>query len=511
LNSLRVNSPRLGSCAVIPYRMLRYLADSDDEASVRTPESKNPTGCRIKSGMTCDTPLPAAGSLIRCWGTGLDTVYVLGRNILVKVHAAASGTSGAARTRVGRYRYVVVAVIWVTFLFWAFDRTGLSLLLADHGFLKEMGLEGSPGRQGLLMTFLLLPYALSNIFFGPAADRWGPRKVLTVMASLWTVAALWMGAISSYPMMLVGRVTRGIAEGPLLPLTNRYVRYWFPPSERGGANAIWTSGQRVGMTFAVPLLSLTLGLWGWRSVFFLQAVLILIVIIPSIWFLTGDAPEKMARVGISEQNYITESRASEKGTSDGGSRHLSSLLRNYRFWLMVVYHFAVLATLSGLTTWLPKYLRDERDFDLRGMVLFVSLPYLGSFLSSLVFGFLSDRLGRRAVLCTMSLSGAAISIGLAALVQGPIVSGLLMVLGMVLWGMGTPVYYAIMQHIIPAPIMATGIGIDNGLANFGSAMAPAAIGFLIAATGSYAAGLLFISALGLIGAIGAAVLAAQKY
>jgi len=53
-----------------------------------------------------------------------------------------------------------------------------------------------------------------------------------------------------------------------------------------------------------------------------------------------------------------------------------------------------------------------------------------------------------------------------------------MILGMIMWGMGTPVYYAIMQRIIPAPIMATGIGIDNGLANFGAAMSPAVIGFL---------------------------------
>ncbi|MGD0234078.1 MAG: MFS transporter [Syntrophorhabdales bacterium] len=429
----------------------------------------------------------------------------------MKGRFGSSGAPDAAETRVGKYRYVVVAVIWIAFLVWAFDRTGLSLLLADRGFLKEMGLEGSPGRQGLLMTFLLLPYALSNIFFGPTADRWGPRKVLTVMAGLWSVAAIWMGAISSYSMMLIGRVVRGTAEGPLLPLTNRYVRYWFPPSERGGANAIWTSGQRVGMTLAVPLLSLVLGLWGWRSVFFLQAALILVLVIPSIWFLTGDTPEVIARVGIKERNYITEVRGSEKGKSTGGKGHLSSLLHNYRFWLMVIYHFAVLATLSGLTTWLPKYLRDERGFDLKGMVLFASLPYLGSFLSSLVFGFLSDRIGRRAVLCFVSLSGSAVSIGLAALVPDPIMSGLLMVLGMILWGMGTPVYYAIMQHIIPAPIMATGIGVDNGLANFGSALAPAAIGFLIAATGSYAAGLLFISALGLIGAVGAAVLAVQRY
>ena len=78
-------------------------------------------------------------------------------------------------------------------------------------------------------------------------------------------------------------------------------------------------------------------------------------------------------------------------------------------------------------------------------------------------------------------------------------------------GMGTPIYYAIMQRIVPASITAAGISIDNGIANFGAAMAPAVIGFLIAFTGSYLAGLLFLAALGLIGAAGAAVLAFQKY
>jgi sugar phosphate permease len=428
----------------------------------------------------------------------------------VKGQSGMSG-SAAAGTRVGRYRYLVVILIWVAFLFGAFDRAAISLLLADPGFLKDMGLEASPERQGLLMTFLLLPYALSNIFLGHTADRWGPRKVLTVMTGLWSGAAIWMGAISSYSTMLIGRVMRGTAEGPLFPVANRFIRNWFPPSERGGANAIWTSGMRAGMTVAVPLLTLTMGMWGWRSAFFVQAAFILFLVMPSIWFLTGDAPEKVIQVGIRERNYITEGRAAERGMGAGRSATLSSLLRNYHFWLMVTYHFAVLATFSGLTTWLPKYLRDARGFNIRQMVLFASLPYLGSFLSSLVFGFLSDRIGRRAVLCTLSLAGAATSIGLAALVPDSIVCGLLMVWGLIMWGMGTPVYYAIMQRIIPAPIMATGIGIDNGLANFGSAMAPAVIGFLIGATGSYLAGLLFIAVLGLIGAAGTAVLALQRY
>jgi sugar phosphate permease len=265
------------------------------------------------------------------------------------------------------------------------------------------------------------------------------------------------------------------------------------------------------MTLAVPLLTLAIGMWGWRSALFLQSVFILILVVPGIWFLTADTPEGPARVGTRERGYIAEGREAERRRNAGGSGDLSRLLHNYRFWLMVIYHFAMLATLSGLTTWLPKYLKEARGFGVDKMVLFTSLPFMGSFLSSLVFGFLSDRIGRRAVLCTISLAGAALSVGLAALVSDPVVSGLLMASGMTMWGIGTPVYYAIMQRIVPASIMATGIGIDNGLANFGSALAPAVIGFLIGATGSYQPGLLFLAVLGLIGAAGAAVIAIQEH
>jgi sugar phosphate permease len=411
----------------------------------------------------------------------------------------------------GRCRYRVVVVIWAIFFFGGFDRAAISLLLVDPGFLRDMGLEADPERQGLLMTFLLLPYALSNILLGHAADRFGPRKVVTLMTAFWSGAAIWMGAIGSYALMLVGRVVRGTAEGPLFPVANRYIRYWFPPSERGGANAIWTSGQRVGMTLAVPVLSLAIGIWGWRSAFFLQAAFILIVVVPAIWFLTADAPEAMAGIGAGEREYIIEGRAAQAVGSGEGSGGFAGLMRNYRFWLMVTYHFAVLATFAGLTTWLPKYLREVRGFDMGAMVLFTSLSYLFSFLSSLVFGFLSDRIGNRAAFCTLSLAGAAVSIGLASVAPDPVVSALLMLLGMMMWGISPPIFYAIMQRIVPAPIMAAGIGIDNGLANLGAAMAPAVIGFLIASTGSYLAGLLFLTALGVIGAAGAAVLALQKY
>jgi len=423
----------------------------------------------------------------------------------------AAETAQSGSTGRGRYRYLVIAVIWLGFIFAGVDKAAISLLLVDLPFLREMGLEASPEKQGLLMTFLLLPYALSNIFLSPGVDRWGPRKALTLMTGLWAAAAFWMGSLGSYGLMLAARALRGTAEGPLFPLANRYVRFWFPPTERGGANAIWTSGSRIGLAMAVPVLALAIETWGWRSALFLQGVCIAVLLVPAIWFLTADTPEGMHRVGPAELAHIREGKAPEKPGARGGGKELALLMRNYRFWLMVFYHFAVLATASGLITWLPKYLREARGFEVGQMVLFAALPQVGCFLSSLTFGFLSDRIGHRALLCTISQAGSAAAIGLAALVASPIASAWLMVLGMVLWGIGSPVYYAIMQRIIPPSIMATGIGIDNGLANFGAALSPAVIGLLIGSTGSYVAGLLFLAVLGMIGAAGAAILALQRY
>lgn len=413
--------------------------------------------------------------------------------------------------RVGRYRYLVIGVVWLTLCVAAFDRTAVSLLLADRGFLRDMGLEGSPERQGLVMTMLLLPYALSNIFLSPAADRWGPRKVLSTMAALWSAAALLLGAAWSYSVLLSGRVARGLAEGPLFPVANRYVRYWFPPSEWGGANAIWTSGQRLGLAISVPLLTMVIAAFGWRSSFLLLAVLALVAVLPAVWFLAADRPEVTRRVDERERDYIVKGRQATKAGSARWRRDLPELLRNDRFWLAVIHHFAVLAVYFGLVTWLPKYLREARGFEVAQMVLYASLPHLFSTLSGLAFGFVSDRFGRRAIFCTLSLAGAGASVLLAALAPDATVSALLMILGFGVWGAGSPAYYAIMQRIVPSHMMATGIGIDNGLANFGSALAPTVVGFLIGATGSYLAGLLFLAGLALAGSLAAATLAARGY
>ena len=59
--SLRVLSPRLATCAVIPARLRRIN-------SSRNPDKR--TGFRVKHGMTFDNPLLAAGQFIEFYPGG---------------------------------------------------------------------------------------------------------------------------------------------------------------------------------------------------------------------------------------------------------------------------------------------------------------------------------------------------------------------------------------------------------------------------------------------------------
>jgi sugar phosphate permease len=412
---------------------------------------------------------------------------------------------------IGRYRYLVVSVVWLALFLGAFDRTAVSILLVDPAFLQDMGLEGSPERQGLIMTALLLPYALSNIFVSPSADRWGPRRVLSAVAAGWGLTAIGLGTATSYVGLLAWRAIRGISEGPLFPVSNRYVRNWFPPSERGGANAIWSSGQRFGLALSIPILTAVTAFIGWRFAFLSQAVAIALLLLPAVWLLTGDRPGTTRRVGAEEAAHIAAGQKAGDTRAPNWRRDLPALLTNRLFWMAVAYHFATLGLYFGLVTWLPKYLRDGRGFDLGVMVVLATLPHILSALTGLVFGFASDRFRRKGPFLLGSLGGASLCVLLSALAPDPVVSSVFMVLGFGVWGAGSPAYYAIMQRIVPGQLMATGIGIDNGLSNFGSALAPAAVGFFIGATGSYLAGLLFLVGIGALGTAASVALVAKGY
>ena len=71
--------------------------------------------------------------------------------------------------------------------------------------------------------------------------------------------------------------------------------------------------------------------------------------------------------------------------------------------------------------------------------------------------------------------------------------------------------WTLLQSFTPANMIGQAAGLQNGSSNLIASLSPIVVGFLIAATGTYTAGLMFLVAFGWFGAVVGFYLVLRKY
>ena len=414
-----------------------------------------------------------------------------------------------------RQRVILVAILLLTLLVAYLDRVNVSVLLADKTFLADMGIAGKPIEMGKLMTYFLIAYGVANVALSPLGDIWGPRMAMSLSIFLWTISVMIGGFAATFTTMLVARVILGVGEGMHWPMQSSFVKNWFPPQERGKANAVWLIGLMSGPMLAMPFFTWVIGTWGWRPSFFVLAVFGAIPLI-LIWFFTTDHPHQHKSVNKAELEHIqaglkVEAEAEASTQVESLSQRLASFCGNYRFWLLTVNYFCIASIWWGTMAWLPSYLKAARGFSWAEMGALASLPYFLGTVSILYFGHISDKLGRRAPFVAVSHLLAAAGIYFGAHAANNLYAALLISFGIGAIAIALPSSWSLLQKIVPGKAIGAGAGMMNGLANGGSAFSPVLIGYFIAATGSYVGGLMFLVGLGGLGFLCMAILSLQKY
>jgi sugar phosphate permease len=385
------------------------------------------------------------------------------------------------------------------------QRLNISVLLVDTQFLKDMGLLGQGARQGLLMTCFLLAYSIINLLAAPLGDRIGPRKTMFFGIILASIAMVIGGIAWSLEIVLIVRIILGVGQGIYFPAQIATVRRWFPPRERGRANALYGLGGSIGLILAVPLFTYLIEQSSWRAVFFVPAILGFIITLPLIFRIITDDPEDNHYISQKETQWLKEQFAEEAtelaegiGMNHTGAR---AILSSSSFWMVCVSYMAYLSIWWGILTWLPQYLVVARHYSVQGMSILATVPYLFSMFGLLFGGCLSDRLERHSVFCFVGLLGAAGCILAASLVPSDFLAAILMAVGVGC----IQIYYApiwvLLQSLLPVHLIGTGTGLMNGISNLVSATSPFIIGFLIQITGNYTSGLLYLVGFGLIGSL----------
>jgi ACS family glucarate transporter-like MFS transporter len=246
---------------------------------------------------------------------------------------------------------------------------------------------------GWVMAMFTLGYALFQTPSGIWADKRGPRRVITVIVSVWSVLTALTGAAWNYASMLVIRFLFGAGESGAFPTLSKVVYNWFPVKERGIVQGINFSGSRIGAAFALPLVAIIINKVGWRMTFVIFGCVGVLFALLWSW-LFRNKPEETGMISDTEKQYILETR--EKPSQKEKSRlSFGQILSARTMWLAMLQYMASNFTFYFTLTWMYPYLKDR--FALGGVEagLYSMIPLFAGAMGNWMSGLWVDRLYKR--------------------------------------------------------------------------------------------------------------------
>lgn len=261
------------------------------------------------------------------------------------------------------------------------------------------------------LTLTLAMRPLGALAFGALADRYGRRRPLMLCVVYFSLVTVLSGVAPSFAVFVVMRGLYGFGMGGYWGIGASYAMESSPGRLRGVLSGLMQAGYPMGYLLAAVAMQVATPHLGWRSVFFLGApVAVLIVVLT--WF----APESAAW----QQQGATSMR-----------RIFGTVVRHSGIFFYLLMLMSVMLCLShGTQDLYPDFLKSIPSLVGRkvfGMKMLYGIPILynlAAILGALVFGQMSEKIGRRhavmlaLTMCLLSIPAWAFGSTLMALVLG---------------------------------------------------------------------------------------------
>lgn len=183
----------------------------------------------------------------------------------------------AAET-MSRFRWVVMALIFVIYTVAAADRANIGVALP---FIRN-DFHMSNTEAGAFISLFFVGYSVAQIPAGFLCSKLGVRRIFSVFMLLTSLFTGLIGTSGSVLMLKLYRLGLGLAEAPLPVGITSTINHWFPPKEKGTATGIFLSAAKFGPVIVPPLGALIIQMAGWQEIFFLFAIPGIILSV--IWF-----------------------------------------------------------------------------------------------------------------------------------------------------------------------------------------------------------------------------------
>lgn len=290
----------------------------------------------------------------------------------------------APGTTVGRYRWVICALLFAATAINYVDRQMIGLLKPNIS--SEFGWDENAYAD--VVFWFQAAYAIGYISFGSIVDRLGARVGYSVAFIIWTLGHTLCGFAGSTLQFAGARFVLGLGESGNFPAGIKAVSEWFPARERAFATGLFNAGANIGAVITpliVPVITLA---YGWRMAFIITGVASLVWLVA--WIAIYRRPREATNLSATELAHI------ESDPADPVEKIAWTRLLGYReTWAYALGKFLIDPIWWLFLFWTPDFLSKAYHLDLKSFGPPLVVIYLISDFGSIAGGWSSSTLMKR--------------------------------------------------------------------------------------------------------------------
>lgn len=267
---------------------------------------------------------------------------------------------------------------------------GILSELVPSGILPQMttGLGIAESQVGFLVGIYALASAVCAIPLVSATLVVNRKQLLLMLLAGFSASNIIVAISSSYPLIVACRILGGICAGVMWPMIAAYGTRLVPEHMHGKAITVIMSGNTLGISIGLPVMTTVGTTFGWRTEFMALGLIVTAIAVLSYYYLPAVEGEKLSK-----------------------SNSPMAVLRNPAILIVLLLTFLSVTAHYGVYTYIT-LLVEHLDFA-GGIGLALLIFGIGSIISVIVSAKIIDAYLRPLIVSMLILGGIAMVILLA--------------------------------------------------------------------------------------------------
>ncbi|MEL0538356.1 MFS transporter [Staphylococcus debuckii] len=320
---------------------------------------------------------------------------------------------------------------------------------------------------GLISSITNFGMLFGGVIFGVLADKYGRIRIFTYTIFLFAIATALLSVAHNIYIVYILRFIAGMGGGGEFGIGMALVAEVFAMKKLGRVSSIVAIGGQVGALTAALLAAAILPLWGWRALFLIGVIPVILA-----FYIRRNLDETDAWKQTKAQHTLEKKESSPIGLLFNTKHQAHTTIA------LTIMSSVQVAGYFGLMNWLPSILQKQHGLSVSNSSLWTISTIIGMSLGMLCFGQILDKFGAK-VSYSIFLIASAASVFLYVFAQSAtalLIGGAFV--GFFVNGMFAG-YGAVISSFYPTRIRSTA---NNVIFNVGRAvggLSPIAIGFLM--------------------------------